>query len=108
MSYQLILLEGTESPGVEIKLAFACDRDYLVKSHEFSEEDLKSLRGGLETLQIFSNQNLSAGDRWIESSVMYPGNGLDASLRSSLVYGLRGFIESVTPLVAQIEKSRNE
>ena len=108
MSYQLMLSEGTESPGVQIKLAFACDRDYLVKTHAFSEEDLKSLRGGLETRQISSNQDMSASDRWNELSTTYTSDGLDASLRSSLASGLRDFIRSVTPLVAQIENSRNE
>ena len=108
MSYQLMLFEREGSPAIEVTLAFAYDRDYLANSQKFSEEDLASLRSTLETLQIFSNQNLSAGDRWIESSVVYPGHGLDASLRSSLAYGLRGFIESVTPLVEHLENSRNE
>lgn len=108
MSYQMMLSEEVEDPAVKVTLRFECDRDYLVGNQEFSEHDLKSLRDGLENLHIFSDQNVSEESRWIVSSVVYSGSGLDASLRSSLVSGLRGFIESVTPLVVQIENSRNE
>ena len=108
MSYQLMLFERTESPAVEIKLAFACDGDYLVNNEGFSAEDLKSLRSGLETLQIFSEQHLSEDDRWIELSTTYTGDGLDPSLRSSLASALRDFIKLVSPLIEQIENSRNE
>ena len=108
LSYQMMLSEEVEEPVVKVTLRFECDRDYLVGKQGFSEHDLKSLRDGLENLRIFSDQNVSEESRWILSSVVYAGSGLDGSLRSSLVSGLRGFIESVTPLVTQIENSRNE
>lgn len=108
MSYQMMLSEEVEDRRVKVTLRFESDRDYLVGNQGFSEHDLKSLRDGLENLHIFSDQNVSEDSRWIVSSVVYSGSGLDASLRSSLVSGLRGFIESVTPLVVQIENLRNE
>ena len=108
MSYQLMLFPPDESNKVNITVAFECDKDNLAKVEAFTEQDIARLKTGLEAIEHFEGDRIHESEKWLGLEVTRTGHSLDPELGDAVALTLAEMVSGVTPMVLDVENSRNE
>ena len=106
--------KNASSPPFEVTARLWCDKKEERKKHK--DENREWLSGkGLGLLRQRLNAELVGGERSIQDddnvlvlAEKRVGYALDKSFRDSVADMLRGFIESVDPIIEQVLQDQNE
>ncbi|MDA1348272.1 MAG: endonuclease NucS [Chloroflexi bacterium] len=114
MRYQLLLPKETRVAPFKVTILMRCDKEEQVKRHQdsdvwFSDNDLVTLKDRLAAPEVATNERtLRDDDRWLILSESRSGDALDGPFQGTVADMVRGFVESVTPIVQDIAKAESE